>query len=80
MLGVELVRDRESRERAREEAEAVMYAALERGLSFKVSAGNVLSLSPPLTITREELDTALGIIDECLTLVEGEAQEEKHGT
>jgi (R)-1-hydroxy-2-aminoethylphosphonate ammonia-lyase len=70
LLGVELVRDRETREPARDEAEAVMYAALERGLSFKVSGGHVLSLSPPLVITREDLDRALAIVDECLTLVE----------
>ncbi len=42
----------------------------ERGFSFKVTAGNVLALAPPLTITREELDRALGIVDECLTAVE----------
>jgi len=69
LLGVELVRDRATGERATAEAEAVMYAALERGLSFKVSAGNVLSLAPPLTITREELDAAFGILDDCLGLV-----------
>jgi 4-aminobutyrate aminotransferase len=69
-LGVELVRDRETKERARQEAEAVMYGALDRGLSFKVSSGNVLALAPPLTIAREELDRALAIIDECLTEVE----------
>jgi 4-aminobutyrate aminotransferase len=47
-----------------------MYLALERGLSFKVSAGNVLTLTPPLTISQGELDRALTIIDECLTVVE----------
>ena len=43
-----------------------MYACLKRGLSFKVSSGNVLQLSPALTITRKELDTALHILDESL--------------
>ena len=47
-----------------------MYGALERGLSFKVSSGNVLTLTPPLTITRAELERAFGIIDACLTEVE----------
>jgi 4-aminobutyrate aminotransferase len=40
-------------------------------LSFKVSAGNVLTLTPPLTITEAEMDRALAIIDECLAEVEG---------
>jgi len=70
LLGIELVRDRNTRERASEEADRVMYRALERGLSFKVSAGNVLTLTPPLTISRAELDRALAIVDECLTEIE----------
>jgi 4-aminobutyrate aminotransferase len=70
LLGVELVRDRRTRQPADAEAEAVMYGALERGLSFKVTAGNVLTLVPPLTITDEELDRALDIVDRCLADVE----------
>jgi len=70
LLGIELVRDRNTRERASEEADRVMYRALERGLSFKVSAGNVLTLTPPLTISRAELARALAIVDECLTEIE----------
>ncbi len=70
LLGIELVRDRETKARAVQEAEAVMYLALERGLSFKVTAGNILTLTPPLTITREELDRALDIVETCLAEVE----------
>ncbi|WP_144548591.1 aminotransferase class III-fold pyridoxal phosphate-dependent enzyme [Bacillus sp. X1(2014)] len=46
--GVELVRDRNSKEKAISEAERVMYKCMEKGLSFKVSQGNVLTLAPPL--------------------------------
>jgi len=70
LLGVELVTDRHTRARATAEAEAVMYAALSRGLSFKVTMGNILTLTPPLVITREEMDRALDVIDACLTEVE----------
>src|SRR5262245_9590396 len=66
LMGIELVRDRATRAPATDEADRVMYRALERGLSFKVSAGNVLTLTPPLIITRAELDRALDIVDECL--------------
>ena len=69
LIGVELVRDRQTRERATEEAEAVMYEALARGLSFKLTMGNILTLTPALTITEEEMAQAIGIIDECLGLV-----------
>ena len=47
-----------------------MYGALTKGLSFKVTMGNILTLTPPLIITREEMDRALAILDECLTEVE----------
>jgi len=70
LFGVELVKDRETRERAREEAEAVMYKAMEKGLSFKLAMGNVLVFTPALTISRKEMDDAINIIDECLSEVE----------
>ena len=69
-LAIELVKDRATKERASDQAERVMYAALERGLSFKVTMGNVLTLTPPLTITTEQMDNALDIIEACLQTVE----------
>lgn len=70
LLGVELVRDRAAKERATDEAERVMYRALEKGLSFKLTMGSILTLMPPLVIERADLDRAIDIIDECLTEVE----------
>ncbi|NLF58960.1 MAG: aspartate aminotransferase family protein [Candidatus Hydrogenedens sp.] len=69
LLGLELLEPGTGR-RATEAAEMVMYAALERGLSFKISMGNILTLVPPLVITQEEWDRAVAILDECLTLAE----------
>jgi len=47
-------------------AERAMYAALRRGLSFKVSKGNVLTFAPPLNITEEELAQAWDIVGAAL--------------
>jgi 4-aminobutyrate aminotransferase len=66
LLGIELVRDRQTREPACEAAEEVLYRALERGLSFKVTMGNVLTLTPPLVITLAQMDEALDILGSCL--------------
>ncbi len=44
-----------------------MYRALAKGLSFKLTMGNIITLTPPLTITAEEMDRAIAILDECLT-------------
>jgi 4-aminobutyrate aminotransferase len=70
VLGIELVRDRESKQPANEAAESVLYRALTRQLSFKTTMGNVLTLTPPLTITAEEMAVALSIIEECIGEVE----------
>lgn len=66
LWGIELVKDQVSKERATEEAEIVMYACLSAGLSFKVSQGNVLQLSPPLIITQQQLQEAITILDRAL--------------
>lgn len=72
LLGIELVTDRTTKARAYDAAEMVMYAALERGLSFKLTMGNILTLCPPLTVTSEEMDRAFDILEECIELAEKE--------
>jgi 4-aminobutyrate aminotransferase len=59
-IGIELRRDGEP---AGDEADAVLYHSLGHGLSYKVGGGCVLTLCPPMTITREELDRALDIVE-----------------
>lgn len=68
LLGIELGRTAAdgTRQPASAEAEQVMYESLKRGLNFKVTMGNVLTLTPALTITKAELDQALQILDEVI--------------
>ncbi|RMF41218.1 MAG: aminotransferase class III-fold pyridoxal phosphate-dependent enzyme, partial [Alphaproteobacteria bacterium] len=66
MFGIEIVEDRDTREPGRERAESILYACLAAGLSFKISQGCVLTLSPPLIIAREDLDRALDILCEAI--------------
>ncbi len=72
LMGIELVKDRATMERASDEAERVMYRALTKGLNFKLTMGNILTLTPTLTITRQEMDRALDILEECLAEVEAD--------
>ena len=67
LLGIELVSDRAAKTPANDAAEAIMYLALEKGLSFKTTMGNVLTLTPPLTITEAEMGRALDILEECFS-------------
>ncbi|MBS9990950.1 aspartate aminotransferase family protein [Vibrio alginolyticus] len=69
LWGIELVTEHESKARAYDEAEAVLYQCLNNGVSFKVSQGNVIQLSPPLIITREQLTEALAIFEEAIAKV-----------
>jgi 4-aminobutyrate aminotransferase len=71
MIGVELVRDRKTKERADREREAVVKAAFYRGLLLLGAGKNSVRFSPPLILTREQADIAVGIFDESLTEVEG---------
>jgi 4-aminobutyrate aminotransferase len=70
MIGVELVRDRQTKERATDERDAVVTAAFTRGLLVLGAGKNAVRFSPPLVLTREQADTAIRIFDEVLTEVE----------
>ena len=72
LLGAELVLDRDSRTPAPDAADAVLYKALGRGLNFKTTMGNVLTLTPPLITTEEQMRKAMDIIEESIIEVEQE--------
>src|ERR687886_234396 len=74
--GIELVRDRESREPlvpfngagdAMAPVTQLAKAAMQRGL-YLMTHWNVIMVCPPLTITRDELDEGLGVLDEALAI------------
>lgn len=67
LMGIELVRP--GGMPATDEAERVMYAALSRGLNFKVTMGNILTLTPALTLTEAELHQALTHLDDAIAEV-----------
>ncbi|HJQ64941.1 MAG TPA: aspartate aminotransferase family protein [Gemmatimonadales bacterium] len=73
MLGVELVRDRETKEPAKEETLAVMEHTRELGLLIGKGGltGSVLRIKPPMCIAAEDVDFALGVLDVALARVEG---------
>ena len=75
MLGVEMVRDQQSKTKAPELRDRVLQLAFERGLLILGAGDNSLRLSPPLVITRDQCDFALDTLEECLDLarVEGGA-------
>jgi len=67
VLGIEIVKSRETREADPDLAEVVLYRALDAGLSFKTTMGNVLTLTPPLLVSEPQMLQALAIIEEAIT-------------
>ena len=67
MIGIELVREKVGREPAGELRDEVVEAAFERGLLVLGAGDSTIRLSPPLTISRDQCDCAIEILEECLT-------------
>jgi 4-aminobutyrate aminotransferase len=70
MIGVELVRDRRTKERAVAERDAAVEAAFRRGLLVLGAGKNAIRFSPPLVLTRAQADEAVRLFDAALTDVE----------
>jgi alanine-glyoxylate transaminase/(R)-3-amino-2-methylpropionate-pyruvate transaminase len=75
MLGVELVRDRETKEPANTEAAAALELCKERGLLLGKGGlfGNVLRIKPPMCLTKDDADFLADCLDEVLGIVSGQA-------
>jgi len=72
MIGMELVKNKATREPAPELRDRVETLAFERGLMVLGCGETTLRLSPPLIVSKEEATVALDILEEALTVVEKE--------
>jgi len=66
MIGVEIVRDQESRTPAGDERDAIIQRAFERGVLCLGAGPNTIRLSPPLIVSQEQAGMALDILEECI--------------
>ncbi len=69
MIGIELVKDRVTRERAVVERDQVVDACFARGLLVLGAGKNAIRLSPPLVLTKAQAATAVEIIDQALSTI-----------
>jgi len=72
MIGVEFVKDRETKEAAKELVDRIVDLAFERGLLMLSCAKSVIRIAPPLSISKSEVDEGLQILAEAITLAEKE--------
>jgi 4-aminobutyrate aminotransferase len=66
MMGVEIVRDQRTKEKAHDLRDKVITNAFHRGLLTLGSGENTIRMSPPLLIDEEQADCAIGIMEESL--------------
>jgi len=66
MVGIEIVRDQQTKERAADLRNAIVDMAFHKGLLMLGAGENTLRLSPPLVIDEEQADFALRTLEECL--------------
>jgi 4-aminobutyrate aminotransferase len=69
MIGIELVKDRTTKERATKERDQVVDACFNRGMLVLGAGRNAIRLSPPLVLSKEQAKIAVGILDEALNEV-----------
>ena len=73
MIGIELVRDQKTRERAPALRNRVLELAFERGLLVLGAGENSIRLCPPLVITQDQAGFAVDVLEECLKIAIREA-------
>jgi 4-aminobutyrate aminotransferase len=71
MIGVELVRDRTTKERATTERDLVVQEMFRRGVLILGAGANALRFAPPLVLTKDQADTVVDIFDRALAAVGG---------
>jgi 4-aminobutyrate aminotransferase len=69
MIGIELVRDQATKERAGDLRDRAVQMCFERGLLVLGAGPNTIRLCPPLVITKDQADFAAQTIEECLRLL-----------
>lgn len=68
-IGLDLVKNRQTKERAVKEAETIMYHCMESGVAFKIIEGNVVTMRPSLVIDKSHCDTIISVLKQALEKV-----------
>ena len=73
MLGVEIVKDQESKTPAGPERDRIVELAFQRGILFLGAGPNSIRIAPPLVVTRQQATEALDVLEECIEAIAGKA-------
>jgi 4-aminobutyrate aminotransferase len=70
MIGIEIVKDKQTRATAHDERDRIVDLAFERGILFLGAGENSIRIAPPLIVSEEQADIALDVLEECIGIVE----------
>ena len=70
MIGVDLVKDQKTREYGNVHRDRVVEMAFERGVLFLGCGPSAVRIAPPLTVTKEEADVAMEVLEDSIAMVE----------
>jgi 4-aminobutyrate aminotransferase len=73
MLGVEIVKDKKTKEHAAAQRDEIVQFAFERGILFLGCGPSTIRIAPPLIVTKEEADVAMDALEESISIVEKSA-------
>ncbi len=69
MIGVDIVKDKATKEYGAAERDRIVELAFERGLLFLGCGPSTIRIAPPLVVTQDEADVALDMLEECIAVV-----------
>jgi 4-aminobutyrate aminotransferase len=73
MIGVDIVKDKETKEYGAAERDQIIELAFEHGVLFLGCGPSSIRLCPPLVVTKEEADVAVDVLEKCIRVVGKEA-------
>ena len=68
MIGVEIVRDKQTREYGADERDRIVELAFERGVLLLGCGPSTVRIAPPLIVTKDEADVAIDVLEECISI------------
>jgi 4-aminobutyrate aminotransferase len=69
MIGVEIVKDKQTKEYGNVERDRIVEMAFEQGILFLGCGPSTIRICPPLVVTKEQADVALNVLEECIQSV-----------
>jgi 4-aminobutyrate aminotransferase len=68
MVGVEIVKDKKTKEYAADERDRIIELAFEHGVLFLGCGPSTIRIAPPLVVSKDEADVAIDVLEECIAL------------